>query len=171
MGRTGTFVALDQLLQQIRHVTEVDIFNLVLTMRDHRTQMVQTEVITLTGYTVQTEIITLTGYTVQTEVITLTGYMLLEYAFLSHTEVRTEVLVCRWNMPIYHTLMMETGVMTAGYVYLYGTQIVHTGVLTERTRVKNAINVLLLITRSYGAPRRYVSRTHVTLMSHTDGVQ
>ena len=58
MGRTGTFVALDQLLQQIRHVTEVDIFNLVLTMRDHRTQMVQTEVITLTGYTLYTKLIT-----------------------------------------------------------------------------------------------------------------
>ena len=49
VGRTGTFIALDQLLQQIRQVTEVDIFNLVLTMRDHRTQMVQTEVRTITG--------------------------------------------------------------------------------------------------------------------------
>ena len=119
----------------------------------------------------QTEVITLTGYTVQTEVITLTRYMLLENAFLSHTEIRTEGLVCRWNMPIYHTLMMETEVRTAAYVSLYGTQIVHTGVLTERTQVRNAINVFLLITCSYGAPRRYVSRTHVTLIWHTDGVQ
>ncbi|XP_070188527.1 receptor-type tyrosine-protein phosphatase H-like [Littorina saxatilis] len=44
VGRTGTFIALDQLLRQIhRQTTEVDMFGLVLTMRDHRTQMVQTE--------------------------------------------------------------------------------------------------------------------------------
>lgn len=44
VGRTGTFIALDQLLQQIRQEDEVDIFGLVLGMRDCRTQMVQTEV-------------------------------------------------------------------------------------------------------------------------------
>lgn len=43
VGRTGTFIALDQLLQQIRRQSEVDIFALVLNMRDHRIHMVQTE--------------------------------------------------------------------------------------------------------------------------------
>lgn len=43
VGRTGTFIALDRLLLQIRQKTQVDIFNLVFEMREHRMQMVQTE--------------------------------------------------------------------------------------------------------------------------------
>ncbi|XP_053398379.1 receptor-type tyrosine-protein phosphatase O-like [Mercenaria mercenaria] len=43
VGRTGTFIAVDYLLQHIRDHDEVDIFNLVLEMRNHRLNMVQTE--------------------------------------------------------------------------------------------------------------------------------
>ncbi|XP_060599171.1 tyrosine-protein phosphatase 10D-like [Ruditapes philippinarum] len=43
VGRTGTFIAVDYLLQHIRDHDEVDIFNLVLDMRNHRLNMVQTE--------------------------------------------------------------------------------------------------------------------------------
>ncbi|XP_053398119.1 receptor-type tyrosine-protein phosphatase beta-like [Mercenaria mercenaria] len=43
VGRTGTFIAVDYLLQHIRDHDEVDIFSLVLEMRNHRLNMVQTE--------------------------------------------------------------------------------------------------------------------------------
>ncbi|XP_076467142.1 receptor-type tyrosine-protein phosphatase H-like isoform X2 [Babylonia areolata] len=43
VGRTGTFIAIDRLLLQIRQRSHVDIFNLVLTMREHRMLMVQSE--------------------------------------------------------------------------------------------------------------------------------
>lgn len=45
VGRTGTFIALDILLQQIRNdnVKHVDIFGLILKMRDNRCMMVQRE--------------------------------------------------------------------------------------------------------------------------------
>ncbi|XP_053390360.1 receptor-type tyrosine-protein phosphatase O-like [Mercenaria mercenaria] len=43
VGRTGTFIAVDVLLQFIRDHDEVDIFSFVLEMRNHRHSMVQTE--------------------------------------------------------------------------------------------------------------------------------
>ncbi|XP_053396964.1 receptor-type tyrosine-protein phosphatase O-like [Mercenaria mercenaria] len=43
VGRTGTFIAVDYLLQHIKDHDEVDIFSLVLEMRNHRLSMVQTE--------------------------------------------------------------------------------------------------------------------------------
>ncbi|XP_053398122.1 receptor-type tyrosine-protein phosphatase O-like [Mercenaria mercenaria] len=43
VGRTGTYIAVDYLLQHIRDHDEVDIFSLVLEMRNHRLNMVQTE--------------------------------------------------------------------------------------------------------------------------------
>ncbi|XP_052243587.1 tyrosine-protein phosphatase Lar-like isoform X4 [Dreissena polymorpha] len=43
VGRTGTFIAVDHLLQHIRDHEDVDIFQLVLDMRKHRCNMVQTE--------------------------------------------------------------------------------------------------------------------------------
>ncbi|XP_052241030.1 tyrosine-protein phosphatase 10D-like [Dreissena polymorpha] len=43
VGRTGTFIAVDHLLQHIRDHDEIDIFQVVLEMREHRCQMVQTE--------------------------------------------------------------------------------------------------------------------------------
>ncbi|XP_053398126.1 tyrosine-protein phosphatase 10D-like [Mercenaria mercenaria] len=43
VGRTGTFIAVDYLLQHIRDHDDVDIFSLVLEMRNHRLNMVQTE--------------------------------------------------------------------------------------------------------------------------------
>lgn len=44
MGRTGTFIALDRLLQHIRDHEFVDILGLVADMRSYRMSMVQTEV-------------------------------------------------------------------------------------------------------------------------------
>ena len=44
MGRTGTFIALDRLLQHIRDHEFVDILGLVSEMRSYRMSMVQTEV-------------------------------------------------------------------------------------------------------------------------------
>ncbi|KAK3096989.1 hypothetical protein FSP39_005443 [Pinctada imbricata] len=43
VGRTGTFIAVDHLMQHVRTHDHLDIFNLVLAMRDNRTNMVQTE--------------------------------------------------------------------------------------------------------------------------------
>ncbi|KAH3690400.1 hypothetical protein DPMN_193458 [Dreissena polymorpha] len=43
VGRTGTYIAVDHLLQHIRDHDDVDIYQLVLDMRDHRCNMVQTE--------------------------------------------------------------------------------------------------------------------------------
>ncbi|KAL4233515.1 hypothetical protein ACF0H5_008196 [Mactra antiquata] len=42
-GRTGTFIAVDTVLQYLRNNNDVDIFNIVLEMRNHRSNMVQTE--------------------------------------------------------------------------------------------------------------------------------
>ena len=44
VGRTGTFIAVDRLLQEIRVKDEVDVMATVLEMRQQRAFMVQTEV-------------------------------------------------------------------------------------------------------------------------------
>lgn len=44
VGRTGTFMALDRLMQHIREHEFVDILGMVSEMRSHRLSMVQTEV-------------------------------------------------------------------------------------------------------------------------------
>ncbi|XP_052827070.1 tyrosine-protein phosphatase 10D isoform X2 [Octopus bimaculoides] len=43
VGRTGTFIAIDRLLQHIQTYLEVDIFGLILELRKYRPNMVQTE--------------------------------------------------------------------------------------------------------------------------------
>ena len=43
VGRSGTFIALDRILQQIKHSDVVDIFGIVWQMRKERVWMVQTE--------------------------------------------------------------------------------------------------------------------------------
>ncbi|CAH0385398.1 unnamed protein product [Bemisia tabaci] len=43
VGRSGTFIALDRILQQINHSDHVDIFGIVWNMRKERVWMVQTE--------------------------------------------------------------------------------------------------------------------------------
>ncbi|KAK3097674.1 hypothetical protein FSP39_012005 [Pinctada imbricata] len=43
VGRTGTFIAVDHLMQHVRDHDTLDIFNLVLGMRNNRSNMVQTE--------------------------------------------------------------------------------------------------------------------------------
>lgn len=47
VGRTGTFVALDRILQQLDSKDSVDIYGAVHDLRLHRVHMVQTEVRTL----------------------------------------------------------------------------------------------------------------------------
>ena len=44
VGRTGTFIALDRVLQQLDTRDAVDIYSVVFDLRLHRTHMVQTEV-------------------------------------------------------------------------------------------------------------------------------
>lgn len=44
VGRTGTFIALDRLMQHIREHEFVDVLGMVSEMRSHRLSMVQTEV-------------------------------------------------------------------------------------------------------------------------------
>ena len=44
VGRTGTFIAADHLLQHIKKEPHVDIYGLVYKMRKQRMMMVQTEV-------------------------------------------------------------------------------------------------------------------------------
>lgn len=44
VGRTGTFVVLDRLLQQLDSSDTVDIYGCVFDLRLHRSHMVQTEV-------------------------------------------------------------------------------------------------------------------------------
>ena len=44
VGRTGTFIAVDRLLQHIRDHDEVDVYSVILDMRNYRCNMVQTEV-------------------------------------------------------------------------------------------------------------------------------
>ena len=45
VGRTGSFIALDILLQHIKDHDWVDVFGLVCEMRRHRMRMVETEVL------------------------------------------------------------------------------------------------------------------------------
>jgi len=49
VGRTGTFIALDILLQHIKDHDWVDVFGLVCELRKHRNRMVETEVLIRTG--------------------------------------------------------------------------------------------------------------------------
>lgn len=51
VGRTGTFIAVDRLMLQLQHASTathgedtVDVYGTVLDLRQHRTNMVQTEV-------------------------------------------------------------------------------------------------------------------------------
>jgi len=44
VGRTGTFILIDRLLQHIQHESTVDIFGTILEMRGYRSNMIQTEV-------------------------------------------------------------------------------------------------------------------------------
>jgi protein tyrosine phosphatase len=44
VGRTGTFIALDHLLDQAKTENMVDVFNTVYMMRSKRVNMVQTQV-------------------------------------------------------------------------------------------------------------------------------
>lgn len=44
VGRTGTFIALDRVLQQLDTRDTVDVYSVVFDLRLHRTHMVQTEV-------------------------------------------------------------------------------------------------------------------------------
>lgn len=44
VGRTGTFVVLDRLLQQVDSRDTLDIYSCVFDLRVHRSHMVQTEV-------------------------------------------------------------------------------------------------------------------------------
>ena len=45
VGRTGTFIALDWILQKIKEKGSVNVYECVKTLRDYRCFMVQTEVI------------------------------------------------------------------------------------------------------------------------------
>ena len=48
VGRTGTFIAIDQMLQQMQDMKmndSIDIYGIVYKMRQQRMQMVQTEVL------------------------------------------------------------------------------------------------------------------------------
>lgn len=51
VGRTGTYIAVDRLLQRIQDHDDIDIYSLVLEMRDYRCRMVQTEVCITNTYT------------------------------------------------------------------------------------------------------------------------
>jgi len=44
VGRTGTFILIDRLLQHIQHENTIDIFGMILEMRGYRSNMIQTEV-------------------------------------------------------------------------------------------------------------------------------
>jgi len=44
VGRTGTFILIDRLLQHIQHESTIDIFGTILEMRGYRSNMIQTEV-------------------------------------------------------------------------------------------------------------------------------
>lgn len=44
VGRTGTFIVVDRILQQIQRDSAIDVFGTVLEMRDYRCNMIQTEV-------------------------------------------------------------------------------------------------------------------------------
>lgn len=47
VGRTGTFIAVDYLMQHVRTSDVIDIYSYVMKMRNNRPNMVQTEVIRL----------------------------------------------------------------------------------------------------------------------------
>lgn len=47
VGRTGTFIAVDYLMQHVRTSDVIDIYSYVMKMRNNRPNMVQTEVIML----------------------------------------------------------------------------------------------------------------------------
>lgn len=47
VGRTGTFIAVDYLMQHVRTSDVIDIYNYVMKMRNNRPNMVQTEVLRL----------------------------------------------------------------------------------------------------------------------------
>ncbi|KAK2148084.1 hypothetical protein LSH36_517g03002 [Paralvinella palmiformis] len=44
VGRTGSFIAIDRLLQHIKYNSVLDIFSVVLEMRNYRLYMIQVEV-------------------------------------------------------------------------------------------------------------------------------
>lgn len=44
VGRTGTFIVVDHLLQLIKKEQWIDLFHLVLDLRQHRPKMIQAEV-------------------------------------------------------------------------------------------------------------------------------
>jgi len=44
VGRTGTFILIDRLLQHIQRESTIDIFGTILEMRGYRSNMIQTEV-------------------------------------------------------------------------------------------------------------------------------
>ena len=44
VGRTGTFIVIDRLLQQIQREDNIDVFGTILEMREYRCNMIQTEV-------------------------------------------------------------------------------------------------------------------------------
>lgn len=44
VGRTGTFIAVDYLMQHVRTSDVIDIYSYVMNMRNNRPNMVQTEV-------------------------------------------------------------------------------------------------------------------------------
>ena len=52
VGRTGTFICVDHLLQHIRDYDGINVFGMVLEMRQYRCNMVQTEVSYLLIYVV-----------------------------------------------------------------------------------------------------------------------
>lgn len=47
VGRTGTFIAVDYLMQHVRTSDVIDIYSYVMNMRNNRPNMVQTEVLRL----------------------------------------------------------------------------------------------------------------------------
>lgn len=47
VGRTGTFIAVDYLMQHVRTSDVIDIYSYVMEMRNNRPNMVQTEVLRL----------------------------------------------------------------------------------------------------------------------------
>lgn len=47
VGRTGTFIAVDYLMQHVRTSDVIDIYSYVMKMRNNRPNMVQTEVLRL----------------------------------------------------------------------------------------------------------------------------
>ena len=44
VGRTGTYIAIDSLMEQAKHEPEIDVFQFVIDMRQKRMKMIQTAV-------------------------------------------------------------------------------------------------------------------------------